>query len=199
MDLLLGAIAGAILTALLGEWRARSDDRRRRDDQAAQRMAALWRERIQQAREVLVAQLQWLQARAIGEAGDLKELERLLPPWRIGHIDLLGDADLIREYQSVLVDINPLVGTGLEPAELKRIVYLQVRVLNALNRQEERVVRGDPPLQLSDDVVAELFDPETGLASRLEPPAISPTIAGRMAAAYLNLSARLGRRKGRRA
>jgi hypothetical protein len=177
-----GVVVGVVLTAVIGEWRARSESLRRRDDEAAERLRTLNRERIQQARQVLVSRLEWLGARAVGDADKLLAIDGSIPPWSIGFIDLLGDEQLIREYGAILVTFESRIGSGLTSEEVKRLTMLEVDVIRSLNRQEERIVKGEPLIELSEAAIARLFDSETGLTANLHAPSIPPTLIGRLAA-----------------
>jgi hypothetical protein len=86
----------------------------------------------------------------------------------------------MREVHDLLVFLNKQAGKGLEPEHLVRRVEIMGRVATALDEQEQRVLRGETPLKLSERDAPELFDAQR-IASRMDLFARPANIAVRLA------------------
>ena len=188
---LVGVVVGAVITALLEDWRARRARGWQHDDEREVRIRDLQLRQIAQARTVLLDQLERLKGTAVGDADKIAEVDARDHPGALGFIDLLAEEDLIRDYAATLAQFYGRVGTGLAAEEVRRVTRLEIEVARALTHQEQRVIAGEPLAELSDEVLNRLFDPKKGITSPLEPRPIPPTVAGRIARVAVALRSRL--------
>lgn len=175
-----GVIIGATLTAALEEWRSRSGEERASKRAVGDRVAAWHLDRLRQTRRQLDGTVTQLEAMASGnlrEFGRGQAMSRRNPD---GNIALVGDVALVKEIHDLFVFLNKHAGMGLEPDHQIRRIDLMARVAIALDAQEQRVLRGEPPLQVTREVAPELFDANR-IAERMDAYAIPASINARLA------------------
>lgn len=181
---LLGVVLGVALKALVDGISAAV--RVRREDRLAleERLRPWQIDRLRATRELLVRQLEAMLATARGDARRASTLaaeSSLLD----GDISLLGDADLVAEYQSMLIELRNSIGQSINADLQKRSALVIAHILAALDAQTERLLRGMPLLALSDGDRRRLFDPDE-LAERMRLVDEPPTVVARLAAAILS-------------
>lgn len=181
---LLGVVLGVALKALVDVISAAV--RMRREDRLAleERLRPWQLERLRATRELLVRQLEAMLATARGDARRASTLaaeSSLLD----GDISLLGDSDLIAEYQSMLIELRHSVGNPITADLQQRSALVIAHILAALDVQTERLLRGMPLLAVSDADRRRLFNPDE-LAERMRLVDEPPTVVARLAAAVLS-------------
>jgi hypothetical protein len=190
---LVSASAGALFT----DWRIR-----RAEDRASLRSiefaVAGWRRGIlRDTRIALRRQLAQLEAIVLG---DVETAER--HGLEVEQLDvnaaLVGDAEAIRAYQDVIVVLRRRLGRGLPPGYTVPSAKAMALVLEALDAQEERLLRGEPLKRVDPAVAPELFAPE-GFAARLKVPWRLPSWWAVLARYALDLMEWLDRRLPERA
>ncbi len=175
-----GVIVGSILTAVLEEWRSRNSERRASKRAIGDRVTAWHLDRLGQTRRQLDGTVTELEAMA---SGDLQEFRRGRSMSRDnpdGNIALVGDVALIREIHDLFVFLNKHAGMGLEPDDQIRRIDLMGRIATTLDAQEQRVLRGQPPLLVTRDMAPELFDANR-IADRMDSYAIPASLPARLA------------------
>lgn len=171
---LAGTVLGAALTALLGDWRDRRreerldamaarSERKDRDLEALAQTRRRAHETVEQLRGLAVRPSNW------------KRSDR----YELANDALIGDADVIRAYRELLVDLQTRFGLGLPTEALRRSVRVLASIDTAIASQGDRVRRGDPMVVISQDLAAELFDMDA-FADRLISIDQPPTLQGRL-------------------
>lgn len=178
---ILGVAIGAAINATLNEWTSRrreasSESRVARAAEASRQLEALRQTRrrvhhmVQQLKDLTIKPARWKQSDEYEVANDA----------------LIGDADVIRDYRELLVDLQRRFGQGL-PIELsRRAGRVLAEIDQSISRQQERVRRGEPPMAIGQDLAEELFDMDA-LAERLLAVNQPPALHGLLARAYLDV------------
>jgi hypothetical protein len=179
-----GVIIGATLTAALEEWRSRSGEKRASKRAIGDRVAAWHLDRLRQTRRQLDGTVTELEAMASGNLKDFRRGQAMSRRNPDGNTALLGDVALVREVHDLLVFLNKRAGKGLEPDDQIRRIDLMGRVAIALDAQEQRVLQGEPPLQVAKDDAPELFDAYQ-IAERMDAYAVPASTTVRLAMSLL--------------
>lgn len=108
------------------------------------------------------------------------------PAFEHANDTLIGNAEAIREYRELLVELQNAFGKGISNAQSVRANRVVAKVTAALQAQEERVRTGLEPMSVPTDVAAELFDLDA-FSSRLLSIDSPPTIAARMSRGLVDL------------
>lgn len=177
---LIGVIVGALATAALEEWRSRSAEARASRRAAGDRVAAWHLDRIRQTRRQLEGTVTELEALTSGNLREFSRGQAMMRRNPDGNVALIGDVALIREVHDLFVVLSKYAGRGLEPADQVRRIDLMGRVAIALDAQEQRVLRGDAPLQVTRDDAPELFDAYR-IADRMDSYAVPASLNSRLA------------------
>jgi hypothetical protein len=176
----LGVVIGATLTALLDEWRSRKAEQRASARAVDDRLALWHLDRVRQTRRVLEATVIQLEAMAGGNLAEHARGQAMSRANPDGNIALIGDVVLIREVHDLFVFLNKKAGKGLEPADQVRRVDLLGRVDVALDAQEQRILKGESPLRITQKDAPELFD-AMAIATRMDAYAVPPSMSVRFA------------------
>jgi type II secretory pathway pseudopilin PulG len=177
---ILGVAIGTVLTAILTNWTSRQGEARaeRRMTRAADSARQL--EALRQTRRRSHEVVQQLKALAIKPA-----------PWQLSEQTesandaLIGEADVIREYRELLVDLQTRFGRGLPTETSLRSAMVLADIDRSISQQEERVRQGEPPLVLGRDLAEELFDMDA-FSKRLLTVNQPPTLQGLLARGFLD-------------
>jgi hypothetical protein len=175
-DVIAAAIVGGIFGAggaVIGVVVAWRQDIGRRDRAAAAERDARVRiarlAALEQTRRYLIDNLDGLSAFVV--LGDRSALPRDVGDATRSNINLVGDADVIREYTDVIRDLaeqlpmrwrdglrwwRPKTLSEVDPEQLGRVARVSSRVLAALDDQEARVLRDEEPKALTEDEIASL-------------------------------------------
>lgn len=179
-----GGIAGAVVAGRQQRRLAAEEAERRIDRARSDRVRDAAIEEVRRTRRALVGQIESLTSLAIGEVYPL-----VIPVDEVTNIVLLGDTTIIRDYQDLLVYLQPLVGAGLSAEDQAKAAIMQVKVLQTLAAQEDRLRRDEDPIRPSDADIADLLRPEY-IATRLLAFDRSASIPGRLARLRLRRRAR---------
>lgn len=159
---------------LIAEWRARQAEARaeRKEEKASVRARRL--EAIRQTRLRTRDTVDRLKRAAVsgGEFGKNR------PAFEHANDTLIGDAEAIREYRELLIELQNAFGQGISNAQSVRASRVVSQVATALHAQEERVRADLEPKSVPTDVAAELFDLDA-FSSRLLSIDSPPSMAGR--------------------
>ena len=117
---------------------------------------------------------------AVGDPGSIERTTTDVPSHEDSDISLLRSADLIREYQNLVVDLQRRYGQGLDIESQQAAATMEVRVLQTLAEQEERILRDEDPSAPAPSERAALLNADY-VAARLVAFDVPPTIAGRLA------------------
>lgn len=161
-------IAGVILGGALAEWRSGRAERRSAARERAAALAAWQRQTLRDTRLALRHQLAQIEAVALGDLATANRHGLAYEDLDV-NIALVGDEGAIRAYQATIVELARRFGRGLPPEYTVSSARAVQRVLEALDRQEERLLAGKSIVRVDAAVAPELFAPE-GLVARLRLP-----------------------------
>jgi hypothetical protein len=171
---IIGVFVGSISSALIAEWRTRKAETRaeRKEEKASDRVRRL--EAIRQTRLRTRDTVDRLKRSAVSGGAFGKDR----PIFEQADDTLIGDAEAIREYREILVELQNAFGKGMTNAQSLRANRVVAKVSATLQAQEERVRADLEPRLVPTDVAAELFDSDT-FSSRLLSLDSPPSMAGR--------------------
>ena len=175
-----GVVVGAILSAVLEEWRSRNSERRAAGRARGDNVARWHLDRPHQTRRQLDGTVTMLEAMATGNLEDFRRGQRLSRSNPDGNLALVGETKLQRQVHDLFVRLHNRAGKGLEPDDLIQRVDLMGRVSIALDAQEQRVLGGDAPMRTSEADAPELFDAYR-IAARMDAYAVPAGINVRIA------------------
>lgn len=169
-------LAGVVLSAVIDELRLRRRDERLRESEQRDRHL----EAIRQTRLMLAAQVAWLQDVAVGDIQAAAESKGRLETQERGSLGLVGDIEVARAYQELVVRLQRRFGQSIRVEDVIDVVNVMGLVTDALDQQEQRILGGTEIRQLTTAELQRLADPED-LADRMLAVDRYPSIAARIA------------------
>ncbi len=179
------ALVSLVVGFGLSEVKTWASDRRRHAEENA---AAVTTWRLGQVRDTRLAlrnTLAGLEAVALGDVAAARRFQRRTEGLS-ANIALVGDVNAVRAYRELIIELRGLVGRDRGPDYILQSTRVSGDAESALDRQEERLLKGELPhlLTVADD--PDLFNLE-GLVARVDPPILTASVAAREARFAIDL------------
>jgi hypothetical protein len=181
-----GPLAGVVVAEILARSREKAAENRRRTDAVQDRVVSWHRETLHLTRGLVRATLAGMEATARADLPAILVAQTDMRRFEGGNIRLVGDEQAIRDYQSLIADLRQLVGRTIPAGYPVRSAKVLGAVLNALDQQEERLLRGEPLHKVDPAVAPDLFGPES-LAARMDLFAVPPSVQGIVVRKWIDL------------
>lgn len=179
------ALLGIVFGALISEIRTTRAEGRAERKQRQGAIAGRQLVRLRDTRIAVRRQIAELEAVALGDIDEARRHSRAIEDLD-NDLTLVGDADAVRAFRDLVVELRTRFGKGLPPSYTMRMAKVLQAVMLALDEQDDRILNGKPIARVTREQVPELFAPET-IAAQLRLPFRFPSFPAMLARTAVDL------------